>query len=92
MASVLVRCKKCRRPFAKSADYCPDCGRRSARGMRAYVAKVGSIVLAVIALAVAVGLSVGQYRLHEVKAKPSAAEPLPQADNHTDGEISFGQR
>lgn len=90
MGSVLVKCKKCRRPFAITADRCPDCGKRSRRGTRGLIAKIVSIVIAAMALAATASLVIGQFRLREVRGDSSAArEPLPPAQGSTDGQIGF---
>ena len=90
MASVLVRCKKCRRPFATSADVCPDCGQRSPRGARNYVIKVVSVILAAMALTATLILAVNHMRTLDPKedshaALPALSPPQSQAGN----EISF---
>lgn len=90
MSAILVRCKKCRRPYANTADYCPDCGARSVRGTRGLIAKVASIVLAILALVATSALMVTQFRIHDKTADPNAAKtPLPAPEGGGGGDISF---
>lgn len=88
MGSVLIRCKKCRRPFATSADCCPDCGQRSPRGARSYGVKVASAVLTVVALTTAVVLTVNHLRSSNAEAT-GTVERLSPAEGSSGNDVSF---
>lgn len=52
-SNLLTRCRKCRRPFASTADKCPDCHSLSPRGTRRIILKCSSVIVAVVSLATA---------------------------------------
>lgn len=89
MATVLLRCKKCRRPFASSADVCPDCGKRSPRGQRNYVIKIASVVVTFVALATTLVLAVSAHRSRDPKGEAHSIAPLSPPQDQTGSDVSF---
>jgi hypothetical protein len=90
MGSVLIRCKKCRRPFATSADCCPDCGKLSPRGERSFGIKIASVVLTVAALTTALVLTINHLRSPSAKeATGTVGGALPPAQGSSGSEVSF---
>ena len=83
MPSVLTKCRSCRRPFVKTADRCPDCGKRSAVGQRALFVQGASIAGAVIALIVAVVL------IRKAPPQPASHQTMSILAPPTGGEVDF---
>lgn len=92
MGSVLIRCKHCRRPFATSADCCPDCGKRSPRGERSYGVKIASVILTVVALTVAAILTINHLRSANGKEPTATVEGLPPAQGSGGSDVSFSSQ
>jgi tRNA(Ile2) C34 agmatinyltransferase TiaS len=89
MASVMIRCKKCRRPMATSADRCPDCGALSPRGARNYAVKVVSMVVAVVALTATLVLAIRHLQTAPKEETRSVGPALSPAESSGRTEVSF---
>jgi ribosomal protein L37E len=77
--STIIRCRKCRRPFSRTADSCPDCGCPTDRKIQRLVIKGVALIVAVAALFGSLNLALRQH------VKLPAGQPPHWAAHDEDG-------
>lgn len=85
VSSLLVRCRKCHRPYARVADCCPECHAPSPTEHRILFVKIGSIVGAAAALTVAVSLA------RKIPVAKESRQTVTRLAPLADGEVRFSQ-
>lgn len=66
---VVIKCKRCHRPFGSYAKRCPDCGWRSPYWVRSFCLRLVSIVGAAVALITTYKMAQRQLRLERAIPK-----------------------